>query len=343
MLHIHNGDSAAETAKTSSLAGQHIAWRESLITGPAPSGLLPDDWRRVRARHLSESYGVNEAECERDLLSQEAALASFSQHEEVVLWFEHDLFCQLHLIYLLNWFSQRALGTTKLSLICIGAFPGKENFRGLGELNHEELASLFWARQQVTDKQMALAVSAWKAYCSSDPSKVESILKTDTSRLTFLKPALQAHLRRFPSTKNGLGLIENRALELIDEGLHGFIDLFRRFGEAESVYGLGDAQFWLALQRLSTAQKPLLAIVNGNNYSGENSENSQQMLTVEIVSKARLKLTLLGRSVLNAETDFITLNGIDLWLGGVHLHEKNKVWRWNQEAASLVLPLGEAL
>jgi hypothetical protein len=344
MLHIHNGDSSADTAKQSSLAGEHFAFRESLTTGPTPSGLSDSEWRRIRSKHLSEAYGIDVKECERGLLSQEEILASFSQHEEVVLWFEHDLFCQVHLIYLLNWFSHRALGTTKLSLICIGAFPGKENFRGLGELNHEELASLFPARQQVTDKQMALAVSAWKAYCSSDPGEVESILKIDTSSLTFLKPALQAHLRRFPSTKNGLGLIENSALELIDEGLHGFIDLFHRFGDAEPVYGLGDAQFWLALQRLSMAQKPLLAIVNGNNYGGEkNSENSQQMLTAEIVSKARLELTLLGRSVLNAETDFITLNGIDLWLGGVHLHEKNKVWRWNQEAASLVLPLGEAL
>ena len=92
MLHIHNGDSSADTAKQSSLAGEHFAFRESLITGPTPSGLSGDEWRRVRAAHLSESYGVDEGECEQGLLRQEEKLASFSEHDEVVLWFEHDLF-----------------------------------------------------------------------------------------------------------------------------------------------------------------------------------------------------------------------------------------------------------
>jgi len=343
MLHIHNGDSTAETAKQSTLAGQHVAWRESLITGPTPSGLSEDKWRRVRAQHLSNSYGVDVQECERDLLSQEETLASFPEHEEVVLWFEHDLFCQVHLIYLLNWFSQRDLGTTKLSLICIGDFPGKENFRGLGELNAEQLASLFPARQQVTDKQMALATSAWEAYRSSSPTDIEKVLQPDTSPLPFLRAALQAHLKRFPSTTNGLGRIENRALELIDEGLNSFTELFPRFADAESVYGLGDAQFWLALQRLTRARSPLLEMEKGkNDDGGKNGEHGQQVLTPEIVRKARFETTELGQSVLKGETDFVVLNGVDLWLGGVHLHDKNNLWRWNQQSGTMVFSSSES-
>jgi hypothetical protein len=338
MLHIHNGDATADTARQSTLAGQHLAWRESLITGPTPSGLSPDDWRRVRGGHLSESYGVDLQDCQRDLMSQEEALASFSQHDEVILWFEHDLFCQLHLLYLLDWFSQRALGTTKLSLICIGDFPGKENFRGLGELNAKELASLFPARQPVTDKQMALATLAWQAYCSSNPSDIENVLQRDTSPLPFLRAALQAHLKRFPSTRNGLGRIENRALEIMDEGLNSFSELFSRFGDAESVYGLGDAQFWLALQRMSAARSPLLEIENDG---GKNGEHGQQVLTPEIVRKARFKMTALGQSVLKGETDFVVLNGIDLWLGGVHLHDKNNLWRWNEQSGTIVFSSSE--
>jgi len=344
MLHIHNGDSSADTARQSSLAGEHFALRESLITGPTPSGLSDNEWRRIRSKHLSEAYGADVKECERGLLSQEETLASFAQHEEVVLWFEHDLFCQVHLIYLLNWFSRHALGKTKLSLICIGAFPGKETFRGLGELNAEQLASLFPARQQVANKQLALATSAWEAYCSANPNDIEKVLQADTSPLPFLKAALQAHLQRFPSTKNGLGLVENRALELIDEGLNRFTDLFPCFGDAEPVYGLGDAQFWLALQRLSTAEKPLLAITNGKNDGEKNSEDSQQVLTPElseIVRKGRLELTVRGRSVLNGETDFVALNGIDLWLGGVHLHDQNNLWRWNEPSRKIVFSSSE--
>lgn len=338
MLHIHNGDSTAETAKQSTLAGQHVAWRESLITGPTPSGLAGAEWRKIRSKHLSEAYGVDVKECERDLLRQEETLASFPQHEEVVLWFEHDLFCQVHLICLLNWFLQHDLGNTKLSLICIDAFPGKEHFRGLGELNAEQLASLFPARQQVTDKQTALAKSAWEAYRSSSPTDIEKVLQADTSPLPFLRAALQAHLKRFPSTRNGLGRIENRALELIDEGLNSFIELFPRFADAESVYGLGDAQFWLALQLLSRARSPLLEIENDGRKNGE---HGQQVLTPEIVRKARFKMTALGQSVLKGETDFVVLNGIDLWLGGVHLHDKNNLWRWNEQSGTIVFSSSE--
>lgn len=340
MLHIHNGDATANTAKQSSLPGEHFAFRESLITGPTPSGLPQPAWRTIRAKHLSEAYGVDGNECERSLLSQEETLASYATHEEVVLWFEHDLFCQMHLIYLLNSFSQRDPEKTKLSLICIGDFPGKQNFRGLGELNPEELASLFPARQPVTSSQMSLAASAWQAYCSFDPTDIETVLHADTSPLPFLKAAFEAHLKRFPSTKNGLGLIENRALELIDEVVNNFIDLFPRFGDAEPVYGLGDAQFWLALQRLSTAKEPLLAIGDGKNNGEQNSEDNRQALTAEplnkIAGKARLELTPIGRSVLNGETDFVALNGINLWLGGVHLRGQKSSWRWDEQSLKLV-------
>jgi len=40
--------------------------------------------------------------------------------------------------------------------------------------------------------------------------------------------------------------------------------------------------------------------------------------------------------------DNVAVNGIDLWLGGVHLHGQNNVWRWNQESATLVLPQSES-
>ena len=123
MLHIHNGDSSAGTARKSSIPGEHLPWREALVCGPAPSGLSSEEFRSVRARHLAEAYGANIEKCELELRAQEDTLSDFADHEEVVLWFEHDLFCQIHLSYLLDWFAQRELGKTKLSLISIGEFP----------------------------------------------------------------------------------------------------------------------------------------------------------------------------------------------------------------------------
>jgi hypothetical protein len=176
---------------------------------------------------------------------------------------------------------------------------------------------------------MKLAATAWRAYSSPNPTDIEKVLQTDTSSLPFLQMALEAHLKRFPSVKNGLGRIENRALELMHDGRSSFVELFRKFGDAESVYGLGDAQFWLALQRMSAAREPLLTI------EGLQTE-PQQALSPGVVQKAAVETTEIGESVLKGEADFVALNGINLWLGGAHLDTAERLWRWDEESGTLV-------
>lgn len=325
LLHIHNGDATANIAKASAIPGEHFAWREALIDGPSPANMTAVEWRRLRAQHLVEAYKVEPDECEQELLQQEEKLASFREYDELVLWFEHDLFCQVNLIYLLNWFAQQQLGETKLSLVCIGSFPGKENFRGLGELNVEELSSLFPARQRVTPAQLDLSMRAWEAYRSPDPRNIQMLTRGETTALPFLGAALEAHLRRFPSTRNGLGLIENSGLALIHSGSKKFVDLFARFRDAEPVYGLGDSQFWFSLQTLTNANQPLLTS-NGGNGDGE-----------AIARDTSFEITKLGKAVLKGEGDFVSLNGIDRWLGGVYLSDERNLWRWDEQSETIVL------
>ena len=326
MLHIHNGDSSGDTAKKSALPGEHLVWREALICGPTPQGVSGEDWRKLRAKHLAESYGDVSKQYEEDLREQDQALAKFRDHEEVVLWFEHDLFCQLHLVYLLDRFSRQEMGDTRLSLICVGTFPGMADFRGLGELDVEQLTSLFPSRHAVTEEETQLAQRAWAAYCASDPSQIVTLLAEDTSALPFLGPALRKHLARFPSIENGLGQIENRALESIAGGTSEFGPLFQDFGKAEPSYGLGDGQFWLSLRHLAEASQPLVTIANGNGALPPS------------FPKASFALTERGRAVLRGEEDFIALNGIDAWLGGVHLEGKEALWRWDHKRAELIRP-----
>ena len=310
------------------MPGEHFAWREALIEGPTPAGITGDEWRTLRARHLTEFYGVDPVKTERELRVQEEKLASHPKHDEVVLWFEHDLFCQTNLIYLLNWFAESNQGNTKLSLICIGEFPGLPNFRGLGELSVEQLASLFDSRHEVSNAEKTLASTAWEAYCSTDPTAIQTLMESDTSALPFLTPALQLHLERFPFVSNGVGRIENRALELIHDGVRSFVDLFPRFGDAEPAYGLGDAQFWNTLRRMSEAEEPLLNIRNGN--------ASDAKLTSENVHQMTFEITEAGDAVFNAQADFVEMNGIDTWLGGVHLLGKDNVWRWDSQKKRLI-------
>jgi hypothetical protein len=298
--------------------GQHFAFREVLMEGPTPAGLNAGDWRTRRAEFLAAEYEIEE-DVLAGLLEGEKVLESFRDYEEVVLWFEHDLFCQINLIYLLDWFAKQELGSTRLSMVCIDRFPGKESFRGLGELSADELVSLYPSRETVTPDQKREATRAWAAYRAPSPRVLEKLLSEDTSALPFLSSALSLHLARFPSTENGLNRIENRALQLISAGSTEFGQLFAAFWSSESAYGLGDAQFWSSLKRLSTCSPALLTLntVNGSSKPA--------------FIRSTAALTETGRTILNGAADFVATCGIDRWLGGAHLRS-GTIWRWDSAA-----------
>jgi hypothetical protein len=330
MLHIHNGDSAAGTAKKSDLPGEHLAWREALVCGPAPAQLPPAEFRQVRAQHLADAYGANIEKTIQELQTQEEKLARFSDHEEVVLWFEHDLFCQVQLIYLLEWFARHEPGQTRLSLICINEFPGVEGFRGFGELNEEQLAALFPQRQQVTQTQLDLGSKAWRAYASAQANGLIALLNSDTTSLPFLKSAFSKHLQRFPAIGNGLGRVERVGLDLVAKGFSNFKALFPAFARREPEYGFGDAQFYLELKRLADAAMPALTVTVAGQKT--TADPAQMLLS-------SFEITEYGKTVLAGEEDFVRSNGIDHWLGGVHLVGSESPWRWDEEAQELLVSL----
>jgi hypothetical protein len=329
VLHILNGGSTEATLAQTHIAGERFSFCDVLIEGPAPANTTEHEWRKLRAAHLSSAYEVAVEEGELGLVRQEEVFGSYVDHEEVVLWFESDLFCQTNLLYVLDWFARRELQKTQLSLICIGEFPGRPNFRGIGELSPNDLASLFEKRVSVNNGVLELAGTAWQAYRSNDPRAIEQLISRDTSSLPFLKPAFRLHLERFPSIRNGLGRIENRGLELVSTGQGRFVDLFRAFIESEAGYGLGDSQFWNAMLRLTRARQPLLRSNNDDALAGS--------LTPEEIHATSYEITEAGRAVLSGAADYVEMNGIDLWLGGVHLTDTSTLYRWDEKDERLIL------
>jgi hypothetical protein len=327
MLHIHNGDSTANKMKEAKFPGEHFAFREALATGPTPRGLSLDEWIAVRANYLAGGVGLDAEDVKKDLSRMDEALRNVSAHDEIIMWFEHDLLCQINLIHLLNWFSNEDLGSTKLSLICIGEFPGIEGFRGLGELTAEQMASLFDTRHTVTNAETSLARRAWEAYCAPAPEAIETLLSEDTRALPYLKGALLQHVARFPSVRNGLGHAENRLLELIRNGQSDFMWLCPAFFDAEPAYGLGDFQVWRDLERMARADQPLVII--------DGLDDSSSRRTPSRMHKASFSVTETGKEVLEGRAEFVALNGIDLWLGGVHLRDKADLWRWDEQKQKL--------
>jgi RNA polymerase sigma factor (sigma-70 family) len=323
MLHVLNGDSTRGIMERSDIPGTYTVWADVLHEGPVPGDLDDDQFRAVRTRFLSAMDDwVSAEEGAAMYRAWDERLATFTEYDEVVLWFEHDLFDQLILIRHLDWFARRKFGRTMLSLICIGEFPGLEGFAGLGELSPDQLASLLGTRQRVTVRQTELGRAAWRAFTSSDPTSIERVLERDTSALPFLAGALARFLEEYPAVGTGLPRTERQILDGLMRGIKKPADLFLDSQKLEERVFMGDATFWTRLEALARGPRPLVRL--------------RGRPTRQAFPNGEIQLTDDGRRVAAGEADWIALDGIDRWLGGVHLVGHTVPWRWDPGGRRLV-------
>ncbi|HEY2830024.1 MAG TPA: hypothetical protein VGJ88_07880 [Thermoanaerobaculia bacterium] len=297
MKHIHNGDAVAEQARREGLPGEHISFREALATGPGTRDL------EMRAEYLAGSHGDNLLRVRNGLIEMERTLDDAASADEVVLWFEHDLFCLANLLSLL----ERFASCRRLTLVW---HPEP--------LSQVELYPLFESRAAVTPRMLALARDGWAAYTSDDPRGLNRFVRDENRDFPFLREGLTLHASRFPSTRNGLGSVEQRILDLILNGSRDFMNLFYDFDAAPPRFGLGDAEIIRVLRVLAHLPVPLLTMTEENNPQ-----------------KSLLTLTPAAENVMRGEVDFVSVNDPDYWLGGAHLTRDN-VWRWDEGRREIV-------
>ena len=330
MLHITNGDSAAETIKDVVFSGQILAWRDVLHEGPVPANLSLAQLSQVRAEFIAAQGWGNRLEIEQSFAERDQLLSRFQEQDEVVLWFEHDLYDQLQLLQILAWFAEcDLLIPTKLKLICINESPGVQPFFGLGQLNANQLAALYPQRTLLAREQIKLGRAAWEAFTASEPTEITTLLAGKTLALPFLHNALLRHLQQFPSNVNGLGRSEQQILAAIAAGNHTPSEIFHADQAMEEAVFMGDSTFWSYLKRLCEGAQPLLKVASGAEFFLPLTPSDKNFLAQKLV------LTDTGRAVLAGQADQIKLNGIDRWFGGVHLQGQEIVWRWDGEKLML--------
>lgn len=327
MLHIHCGDTSAELLRRSGVPGDVMVWCDPVCEGPLRRDAATDEWAVLRGEYLDGITGLPWGTCAKRLLQQQADLEQFREHEEAVLWFDACLFDQAILVRQLDWFARQDLGATKLSLICIGAFPGFERFRGLGELDPAQLASLLETRHSVSESELSLGVTAWSALCASEPTAIERVLAADTSALPYLSEALSRFLEQYPSTRNGLNRLEQEALEAVCGGCSRPGEIFRAVSKKESRPFFGDTTLWACIDDMSAAGEPLLRIDGPGPLPRWNPP--------DVLAPWNVLPTEFGRSVLAGTQDAVCVNGINRWLGGVYLCGQAPKWRWDGERGRL--------
>ncbi len=154
----------------------------------------------------------------------------------------------------MNYLRQKTdLSHPAVFLICPDDYPGKENFRGMGELNGEELEFLYDnIRTQLSEIDFIIAAEAWDIYVSLDAGRLKTYLEETHfwGSLHCLKAALAAQLKRLAVNENGLNAIEQKLLDIYQYGYHTRPEIMSAFWQTEKIYGMGDLEVNLYLQKL---------------------------------------------------------------------------------------------
>ena len=321
-LHVANGSSVTHTLAEAGVPGLRSIWADPLHDGPVPGELSYEALLDVRRQFLAGTPGSPSDDPVNDLRRWRQVIEQHNAYDELVLWFEHDLFCQLNLIQILSWIHHRVPSSKVVSLICIGSYPGRPDFKGLGELEPTELASLLDARQPVTQSQYALAERAWKAFREATPEALDGFRRTDTSALPYLAPALVRFLQEYPWTIDGLSRTERRLLRLAEGGSIQLGQIFPRMHEDEGAHYVTDTSLAELAESLSRTSPPLLM---------QSADPSHEWF------RTMVTITPAGRAVLRGDQDRISLCGVeDRWLGGVQLRNDATLWRWDDERQRII-------
>ncbi|ASU36820.1 DUF1835 domain-containing protein [Mucilaginibacter xinganensis] len=252
ILHILNGDATLPAFEETGLDGDVVIWREVLSEGPLEENISAARFWKNREEWICSTFDENPENYQQKMLGQ---LSLLNDHYEVInLWFEFDLHCQANLLGVIACLEQKAdLSRPSVYLICPGDFPGKENFRGMGELNGEELEYLYDnIREELSDEDFMLAKKAWKAYSSLDVELLTEFLTRTIfwGSLHFLKPALKAQLKRLQVNEHGLNAVEQKLLDIYNYGIRTKPEIYLEFWKTEKIYGMGDSEINIYLDKL---------------------------------------------------------------------------------------------
>jgi len=314
-LHILNGDATLTSFRQSGVPGEVVICREMMCEGKVKATKDPTRFFESRAKHLEYQYGIDKQTYYTNVVQELEKLKTAGEYEEIILWFEFDLFCQINMLFVLYYLQSLTSPLPPVSMVAIDAHAEIPDFKGMGMLAPRHFPPLFEQRALLGPEDLQLAAATWDAYCQPSPLDLEALSSSTSANLPFLGKAIKAHLKRLPAIDNGLNSIEHFFLQRLMLGKYRWYDLYAQFWKEMKIYGLGDFQLDIYIQRMRRA--------------GVIEQNDQQ-----------LSITSLGMEVLENEENYIDYVSLQhRWLGGIRLI--NSPWRWDaaiKRVVAITLP-----
>ncbi|MFN8353902.1 MAG: hypothetical protein U0Y10_05645 [Spirosomataceae bacterium] len=237
MIHILNGDALYSQLLEAGVADECIICRECLVDGPTPQVDREAFWT-VRANYLGETPD-DKAFYHAFVKTELEKILALTATNEVNVWFENDLFCQVNL-----WFVLSLLAQLPQLPVVYRVFPidrgGQTSWRGFGRATPADLQQALGQRVRLEESDVQLGCKLWEAYRQGDGLALTQLSKIPTVGFEQLPAVVQAHLERFPT--HGIGRPERVLKDIMQTKGQDFGIVFTEFFNREGIYGFGDSQ-----------------------------------------------------------------------------------------------------
>jgi hypothetical protein len=239
-----------------------------LCEGKTLSTVGSETFWKTRFEFLNKNYKVSKSWFVEKTLKEYRSLCNHNQQDQIVLWFEYDLFCQVNMLAVLSWLKTHRRHA-EISLVCSGKEDDTDKLYALGELSDEKLLSLYENRTVLSQDDIEYADYVWQLYCSDNPIRLENLTDYKNYQFEYLSDAMKAHLQRFPSIKNGLNDLENKVLDYaVSEKPKTRKEFIGQLLSNQGMYGFGDSQY----ERVLNTMKPLFTSFNPVRLSKKGKE-----------------------------------------------------------------------
>jgi hypothetical protein len=316
IVHVCNGDATADSLSLADLPGEIRVWADALDQGPVLPVSDHEHWK-LRGEFWA-TRGLRDADGR--LAAYDHGVDEAAGAEELILWFEHDLFDQLALIRLLARLARRGL-PAQLTLVSIDRHPEVPVFLGLGQLQPEQLAALWPRRTTLSRDAIEEAITAWIAVTAPDPRALPFLTKR-IKALPFLAGALERQLEELPDPTSGLSRTERQVLAAIARGEATAAAIVQAVQAIDPRYPITDMVLLWTLHVLGRC-----GFVAG---APDAAPSTAAIKTVDVTVTPR------GREALAGAIDRVHECGIDDWRGGVRLSGRGPVWRWDGAQRKLI-------
>lgn len=320
MLHITNGDLAAGMLRAAGVPGEILPWRDVLHEGPVLGGFPLASLSELRARFIADCGFEDFDTALSSFRERDERLRTCLDDDEIVLWFEADLYDQLQLLQVLDALVTEAPGAGPVTLVEVDGY--------FGHMTPADMPGLFEDRRPVSSEHKELGCRAWEAFRSEQPGDLQVLTQEDTSALPYLAAAIARHFEEYPGCDDGLTRTERQILGPLGGGPKTPVELFKATLAAEQRLFLGDAGFAMLLRGLAAEPSPLVVRADGDQWPEASAPRRDAFWRAPII------LSEAGVAVFNGKADWMALSGRSLWRGGVLVDEANN-WRFDPSTGGL--------